>query len=266
MTKIISEIGWNHMGDMERAKDMISLSKENGAAFVKFQTWSVERLKKGPWDTDGRLDIYKKAELTTEQHFELYEYSNKVGIDFFSTPFSIEDCEILKSVQNKFVKIASFESTNRELLEYCDDNFETLFISTGTKSIIEVEESLKYLNKSDYYLLHCVSSYPTEPKNCNLPRINSLKKICDKVGFSDHTKGAEVTKISLEYDLDVIEKHFTLDQSLPGRDNKFALLPHELKDLSDYIRLREQVNISHGDNYLEVEKESRKWMTGRFSK
>ena len=150
MTKIISEIGWNHMGDMERAKDMISLSKENGVDFVKFQTWSVERLKKGPWDTDGRLDIYKKAELTTEPHFELYEYSNKVGIDFFSTPFSIEDCEILKSVQNKFVKIASFESTNRELLEYCDDNFETLFISTGTKSIIEVEESLKYLNKSDY--------------------------------------------------------------------------------------------------------------------
>ena len=150
MTKIISEIGWNHMGDMERAKDMISLSKENGADFVKFQTWSVERLKKGPWDTDGRLDIYKKAELTTEQHFELYEYSHKVGIDFFSTPFSIEDCEILKSVQNKFVKIASFESTNRELLEYCDDNFETLFISTGTKSVIEVEESLKYLNKSDY--------------------------------------------------------------------------------------------------------------------
>ena len=93
-----------------------------------------------------------------------------------------------------------------------------------------------------------------------------MKKICDKVGFSDHTKGAEVTKISLEYDLDVIEKHFTLDQSLPGRDNKFALLPHELKDLSDYIKLREQVNISHGDNYLEVEKESRKWMTGRFSK
>ena len=96
--------------------------------------------------------------------------------------------------------------------------------------------------------------------------INSLKKICDKVGFSDHTKGAEVTKISLEYDLDVIEKHFTLDQSLPGRDNKFALLPHELKDLSDYIKLREQVNISHGDGYLEVERESRKWMTGRFSK
>ena len=76
----------------------------------------------------------------------------------------------------------------------------------------------------------------------------------------------ETAKISLEHNPCVIEKHFTIDQSLPGRDNKFALLPHELKDLSDYIKLREQVNISHGDGYLEVERESRKWMTGRFSK
>jgi len=253
------------MGDMNMAREMISASKDNGADFVKFQTWSVSRLKKGPWDKDGRLEIYKKAELSKDQHFELYEYSNKIGIDFFSTPFSIEDCELLKSVQNKFVKVASFESTNRELLEYCDRNFDTLFISTGTKSLNEVKGSLKFLKKSKYYLFHCVSSYPTEPKDCNLPRINSLKKICDKVGFSDHTKGIEVTKISLEYNLDFIEKHFTLNRNLPGRDNKFALLPNELNDLSNYIKLREQANTNHGDSYLEVEKESRKWMTGRFS-
>ena len=83
MTKIISEIGWNHMGDMERAKDMISASKENGANLVKFQTWSVDRLKPGPWDKDGRLEIYKQAELSKDQHLELYEYSNKLGIYFF---------------------------------------------------------------------------------------------------------------------------------------------------------------------------------------
>ena len=90
MTKIISEIGWNHMGDMNLAKEMIHASKENGADFVKFQTWSVDRLKKGPWDKDGRLEIYKKAELSLDQHFELYEYSKKVEIDFFSTPFQLK--------------------------------------------------------------------------------------------------------------------------------------------------------------------------------
>ena len=248
MTKIISEIGWNHMGDMERAKDMISSSKENGADFVKFQTWSVKRLKNGPWDEDGRLEIYNEAELTKDQHFELYEHSNKVGIDFFSSVFSVEDAKLLSEVQDKFVKIASFDSDNLDLLGYCNDNFETMFISTGTKTVDEVKNSVNKENIPDanVVVLHCISSYPLEPKNANLPRINSLSDLSKSVGFS-------------------VEKHFTLDQSLPGRDNKFAILPHELKDLSDYIKMREESKTSHGDGYLEVEEESRKWMTGRFN-
>ncbi len=94
-TKIISEIGWNHMGDMDLAKEMISASKENGADMVKFQTWSVDRLSPGPWDTDGRREIYEKAELTKDKHLELYEYSNKLNIPFFTSVFSIEGCTIV---------------------------------------------------------------------------------------------------------------------------------------------------------------------------
>ena len=264
MTKIISEIGWNHMGDMNLAKDMIHASKENGADFVKFQTWSVERLKNGPWDEDGRLEIYKIAELTKDQHVELYEYSNKVGIEFFSSVFSIEDADLLGEVQTKYVKIASFESRNLPLLAWCDSNFDTVYLSTGTSSVSEIEETLQCVPNNNVVLLHCISSYPLEPKNTNLPRINSLKRICDRVGYSDHTFGVEGTKVSLEYNPYIIEKHFTLDQSLPGRDNKFAILPHELKELSDYIKMREEMNISHGDGYLECEQEARDIMTGRF--
>jgi sialic acid synthase SpsE len=266
MTKIVSEIGWNHMGDITLAKEMISASKENGADFVKFQTWSVERLKNGPWDEDGRLEIYKKAELTKDQHVELYEYSNKVGIEFFSSAFSIEDAKLLSEVQNKYVKIASFDSDNIDLLKFCNDNFETMFISTGTKTVDEVKSSVSRENIPDakIIVLHCISSYPLEPKNANLPRINSFKKIYDKVGYSDHTFGVETTKVALEYDIDIVEKHFTLDRDLPGRDNKFAILPHELKDLSDYIKLREESKTFHGDGYLECEQEAREVMTGRF--
>jgi len=266
MTKIVSEIVWNHMGDMTLAKEMISASKEHGADFVKFQTWSVERLKNGPWDEDGRLEIYKKAELTKDQHVELYEYSNKVGIEFFSSAFSIEDAKLLSEVQNKYVKIASFDSDNIDLLKFCNDNFETMFISTGTKTVDEVKSSVSRENIPDakIIVLHCISSYPLEPKNANLPRINSFKKIYDKVGYSDHTFGVETTKVALEYDIDIVEKHFTLDRDLPGRDNKFAILPHELKDLSDYIKLREESKTFHGDGYLECEQEARDIMTGRF--
>ena len=265
MTKIISEIGWNHMGDMERAKDMISASKENGANLVKFQTWSVDRLKPGPWDKDGRLEIYKKAELSKDQHLELFEYSNSVGIPFFSSVFSIEDAKLSEFVQTRRVKIASAESRNIDLLSYCDGVFDIIYISTGASTIDEIKESIKCINKSQIVLLHCVSSYPLEVKYSNLPRISKLKKISRRVGYSDHTFGVEVSKMSLEYDIEVIEKHFTLDRDLPGRDNKFAILPHELKDLSDYIKERNDATYSWDVNFiLDCEKESRDVMTGRF--
>ena len=253
------------MGDMDRARDMISASKENGADFVKFQTWSVSRLKRGPWDDDGRLEIYKEAELTREKHIELLEFSNKIGIPFFTSVFSIPDAELLHSLEVDTVKIASAESRNKELLKFCDGVFKTIYISTGTSTIEEVELSIGYLSKAEIVLLHCVSAYPLEPQNANLPRINSLKELCDKVGYSDHTCGVETTKVSLQYDIEVVEKHFTLDQSLPGRDNKFAILPHELKDLSNYIKTMEEMNTYHGDGYLDCEEESRKFMTERFN-
>ena len=264
MTKIISEIGWNHMGDMDLAKRMITESVNNGADMVKFQTWSVDRLKDGPWDEDGRLEIYKKAELTKDNHFELLEYCNDLNIPFFTSVFSVEDAELLSEVQTERVKIASFEARNPTLLTYCDSKFDTMYISTGTTTVDEIKESLKYIKTSNVVLLHCVSSYPLEYANANLPRINSLEKLCDRVGYSDHTFGVEGSKAALEYDVEVIEKHFTIDHDLPGRDNKFAILPHELKELSDYIRLREEMNVNHGNGYLECEEEAREVMTGRF--
>ena len=264
MTKIISEIGWNHMGDMDLAKRMITESVNNGADMVKFQTWSVDRLKDGPWDEDGRLEIYKKAELTKDNHFELLEYCNDLNIPFFTSVFSVEDAELLSEVQTERVKIASFEARNPALLTYCDSKFDTMYISTGTTTVDEIKESLKYIKTSNVVLLHCVSSYPLEYANANLPRINSLEKLCDRVGYSDHTFGVEGSKAALEYDVEVIEKHFTIDHDLPGRDNKFAILPHELKELSDYIRLREEMNVNHGNGYLECEEEAREVMTGRF--
>ena len=265
MTKIISEIGWNHMGDMDLAKRMISESVNNGADMVKLQTWSVDRLKDGPWDTDGRREIYEKAELTMDKHFELLNWCDDLSVPFFTSVFSVEDAELLYEVQTERVKIASFESRNKELLSYCDNNFDTIYISTGTSTVDEIKESLKYIKTSNVVLLHCVSSYPLEPQNTNLPRINTLREICDRVGYSDHTSGVEGSKVALGYDIEVIEKHFTLDHDLPGRDNKFAILPHELKELSDYIKLRDELNIDHGNGYMDCEIESREVMTGRFS-
>jgi N,N'-diacetyllegionaminate synthase len=264
MTKIIAEIGWNHMGDLELAKKMILASKESGADFVKFQTWSLTRLKEGPWDKDGRKEIYEKAELSFDDHIKIKNYCDSLDVQFFSSVFSIPDAEMLAQVQHNYVKIASFESRNILLLQACDDLFDTFFISTGTSTIDEIKKSLSHIHKSKVVLLHCVSSYPLLYENANLPQITRLKKISEVVGYSDHTGGVEGAKTALEYDIQFIEKHFTIDHNLPGRDNKFAVLPHELKELREYIDIRNQMSIDHGDVLLDCEADARKVMSGRF--
>ena len=265
MTKLIAEIGWNHMGDMKLAKEMISAAKESGCDFAKFQTWSVSRLKRGSWDTDGRREIYENAELSFDKHIELKEYCDKVGIGFMSSVFSIEDAKLLKNVVTDYVKIPSFESRNTELIDYCSKNFNKLLISTGTSTWNEVRVSVEKLDYSKYSLLHCVSSYPCNFDIVNLPRIHDLKSISNSVGFSDHTEGLEASILSLGYGVDYIEKHFTIDNDLPGRDNKFAVLPGEMERLSEYISISKRVMKGKGPDFQDCELDSRNNYTGRFN-
>ena len=157
------------------------------------------------------------------------------------------------------------ESRNKELIDFCTNSFDKLIVSTGTSTWNEIRVNTAKIRDTKLVLLHCVSCYPLEPQNVNLPRILGLKGLCDRVGYSDHTPGIDASKVALGYDIEVIEKHFTIDHDLPGRDNKFAILPHELKELSDYIKLREELNIDHGNGYMDCEIESREVMTGRFS-
>ena len=262
MTKLIAEIGWNHMGDMKLAKEMISAAKDSGADFAKFQTWSVDRLKPGVWDTDGRREIYEIAELDLDKHFQLKEYCDKVGIGFMSSVFSIKDAELLKNVVTDYVKIPSFESRNEDLIHYCWKNFDNILISTGTSTWNEIRALTQHYSK--FTLLHCVSSYPCNFDIVNLPRIKDLEVLSKSVGFSDHTQGIEASVLSLGYGVDYIEKHFTIDNDLPGRDNKFAVLPNEMKRLNEYIKLANKVMESKGYDFQECELDSRNNYTGRF--
>lgn len=282
MVKLIAEIGWNHCGDMELAKKMILAAKENGASYAKFQSWSVSRLKPGIWDNDGRREIYEKAELTKERHIELIDYCNEVGIKFMSSVFSIKDAELLVELGVADVKIPSFESRNRELIQYCDANFKNVFMSTGTSTIDEIKEILQDVvlgyssvnssrrvqrakhGYSNFHLLHCVSTYPCKFDMANIPKMQALQNLGFEVGYSDHIQGVESAKVAIGEGAVVIEKHFTIDNDLPGRDNKFAILPTDLKNLSDYIKLRDDMMIDLGDGYQESELDSRNNYSGRF--
>jgi len=265
MIKIIAEIGWNHMGDVDLAEKMIKSCSENGADYAKFQTWSVKRLKDGEWDSDGRRQIYESAELTVKKHKRLIEVCKQNNVKFLSSVFSVEDAILLRELSVKEVKIPSFECRNHELIEYCNQNFDRIFMSTGTSIWEEVQESVSLIDKAELVLMHCVSAYPSLPENANIKKINNLKDICENVGYSDHIQGVESAKVAIGLGACVIEKHFTIDQTLPGRDNKFAILPEQLKDLSDYITLLESMCKWHGLNFQECERSSREQYAGRFN-
>ena len=265
MIKVIAEIGWNHCGDMDIAKKMIESAQSSGANYAKFQTWSTKRLKSGEWDTDGRREIYQQAELSKEDHLKLKSFCENLNIEFLSSAFSVPDAELLVEIGCSAVKIPSFESRNKELIAYCNENFSTIIMSCGTSTFDEIEESVGLINKADLYLMHCVSVYPGEYNEANLPKMNELKKLCNKVGLSDHIEGVESSKIAIGEGAVILEKHFTIDNDLPGRDNKFAILPKQLKDLTDYIKNRSLMLENLGLGFNDKENNSRLNYTGRFN-
>jgi len=265
MIKVIAEIGWNHCGDIELAKKFIVSAKKNGADYAKFQTWSTSRLKNGSWDNDGRREIYEKAELSKKDHLELINCCQENNINFLSSVFSIPDAELLKDLNCSIVKIPSFESRNKELISFCDDNFNELIMSCGTSTFEEIKESVSLIKKSKLFLMHCVSVYPGEYFEANIPKMIKLKSLCDNVGLSDHIEGVESSKVAIGEGAVIIEKHFTIDKTLPGRDNKFAILPPQLKDLTDYIRNRDLMLQDLGAGYNNKEEDSRTNYTGRFN-
>jgi len=267
MTKplVIAEIGWNHMGDMVLAESMVREAANAGASWAKFQTWSVKRLTTGPWDKDGRRQIYEKAELTLEKHLNLINICNKYGISFLSSSFSVDDSKLLLSLGQKAVKIPSFEVSNKELLKHACSNFNEVFISTGTATQVEIIDLKSLVDLELTTILHCVSCYPCPIDSINLPRIAYLKSQFKSVGFSDHTPGIMAAIFSLSYDINIIEKHFTVDHNLPGRDNKFAILPHELADLTSQISNYAKASKDLGVDFQPSESETRKIYRGRFN-
>ena len=266
MTKIIAEIGWNHMGNLRLAKKMILSAKKNGADYVKTQIFDPSTLKPGPWDHDGRRKIYEKAKMTDEKYSKLLKYSKKIKVNFFSSVVNIIGAKIVLKHQNDIIKIPSMENTNYELLKFCNKNFKKILVSTGTAKFSEILKLKKMINKNKLNILHCTSSYPCNPEDLNLPKIQLLQKHFKKVGFSDHSVGVYGSFIAMRHNLNFIEKHFTTDKKLPGRDNKFAILPMELKKLKDFYSFYKEANKFRGLKYLKSEREARKLYKGRWGK
>ena len=169
--KIIAEIGWNHMGDMKLAKRMIKSASKSGADICKFQTWNVEKLKPGPWDSDGRRQIYEKAQLKKNDYKILISECKKNKVEFLTSVFNQDDMNFLKKLKLKSIKIPSHEIYNLKLIESSIKNFNTIYISAGATKFFELKKIFKIIKKKfkkNIFLKHCVSSYPLKDENVNL--------------------------------------------------------------------------------------------------
>lgn len=263
--QVIAEIGWNHMGDMDLARRMVAAAAEAGADVVKFQTWRVEKLRPGPWDTDGRREIYEKAELSRESHELLAQTCREHGVTFMTSLFDAGDAAMVAGLGSHIVKIPSPEAHNAELLRAVDGRFDRVLISTGASEWDEVRRIPGMIGTSALTLLHCVSAYPCPPDQVNLPRMTALRAIAPSVGYSGHLDGTADAIAAIGMGAEYVEKHFTLDRSLPGRDNRFALLPADLKAVCEFRAAFAAMSIDRGIELQECERDVKERYRGRWS-
>jgi N-acetylneuraminate synthase len=253
---IIAEIGSNHNGEMELAKAMIDAAAACGADAVKFQSWTpqsliakeeYERNQKyydSPKKHFGSLrEMVEKYYLREEQHYELKQYCDEKNIDFCSSAFSTQEVDLLLKCNVPFIKVASMDINNFQLLSYLADKGKPVVLSTGMATLAEIDRAVECLYKNgckEIILLHCISIYPPLYEDINLRNITMLQQAFGlPVGFSDHTIGFSVPLASVALGACVIEKHFTTDKDLPGWDHEISADPSEMS-----IICREAANIA----------------------
>ncbi|MBN1877191.1 MAG: N-acetylneuraminate synthase [Anaerolineae bacterium] len=257
---IIAEAGVNHNGDVELAKRLVDVAVIAKADAVKFQTFKAERMisqiaPKAEYQVEttgakeSQLEMVRRLELSPEAHRELDVYCREQGILFMSTPFDEGSVDILNELKVPVFKIGSGEITNWPLLEYIARKNKPIILSTGMSYLSEVDEALRVIyhtGNTQVILLHCVSNYPASPADVNLRAIQTMITAFNvPVGYSDHTPGIEVALAAVTLGACVIEKHFTLDRSLPGPDHRASLEPQELTALVQGIRTVE-IALGHG--------------------
>lgn len=269
---IIAEAGVNHNGSLEMACRLADEAKHAGADYVKFQTGIPENVisvraeqaeyqKHNTGTSESQLDMVRKIMLRPDDFKPLKEYCDSIGIRFLSTPFDLDSIDILKPLEMDLWKIPSGEITNLPYLRKIASMGQPVVMSTGMSRLGEVDDAVGVLLDGGLTLdmitlLHCNTEYPTPYTDVNLRAMLALRDaIGCRVGYSDHTLGIEVPVAAVAMGAEVIEKHFTLDKTLPGPDHVASLEPAELKAMVSAIRHTEA---ALGSGRKEVSRSERK--------
>jgi sialic acid synthase SpsE len=261
---IIAEAGVNHNGDYDLAIRLIDEAVNAGAHAIKWQIYKAKTLcvKNSPrfWNWDGETDDkgtqYDSYSLLDkfplENYRKLANYCKTKGIEFMATPFDEEAIDFMESIDATSYKISSSDCTNIPLIRKIARHRKPIILSTGASSLADIELAVNTIESEgnlQIILLHCILKYPTEPHDVNLNMIKTLKKLFPKyvIGFSDHTLGISIPIASVGFGAQIIEKHYTLDKSLPlSADHWLSVNPIELKQL---VNGSAQVKMAIGANW-----------------
>ncbi len=263
---IIAEAGVNHNGSMAMALDLVAAAKQAGADAVKFQTFIAEEeisqfapkadyQKALTGESESQLEMVKKLELNEAQHYRLIECCRSHEIEFMSSPFDLKSIALLEKMHLNRIKIPSGEITNLPYLRRIAAMGLPVILSTGMSEMPEIEAAVGVLvsvglSRGDITVLHCNTEYPTPMCDVNLRAMLSIGQALGvATGFSDHTLGNEVPIAAVSLGAVVIEKHLTLDRTLPGPDHKASLEPQEFRAMVQAIR---NIEMALGDGCKRV--------------
>ncbi len=260
---VIAEAGVNHNGELPNALRLIEIAAEAGADYVKFQTFSADKIvshqavmadyqKQNLNQDDTQWNMLKKLEIPEAWYPLLIQHCKDHRIEFLSTGFDPDAIDFLMKWNLPFIKIPSGELTNLPFLRHVARKKLPVVLSTGMADMEEVKWAVNTLiseglKSTDLTVLHCNTDYPTKMEDVNLNAMQHLaKELAVKVGYSDHTLGIEVAIAAVALDACLIEKHFTINRNMPGPDHKASLEPEELKSMICAIRNIELAKSGNG--------------------
>ncbi len=256
---IIAEIGINHNGDIEIAKQLMDVAVETGCDAVKFQKRTPEICvpeeqksipRETPWGSMTYFEYKKRIEFEQNEFEQIDAYAKKIGIDWFASPWDVPSVNFLEGFNVPCQKIASACLTDSELLTAINKTKTTTILSTGMSSMQEIDKAVSLLNDVPLAIAQATSTYPAEASELNLRAIQTFaEKYKVPVGYSGHERGLQVTIAAVALGATFIERHITLDRSMWGTDHSASLEPEGLKKLVRDIRV---VELALGDGKKKV--------------
>jgi N,N'-diacetyllegionaminate synthase len=268
---IIAEIGNNHEGSFEVAKELIFKAAETGVDAVKFQTFNTDFYVSKKYNID-RYNQLKKFEFSQIEFSDLADIAKQKGLDFISTPFDLQSAFFLENIVSAF-KISSSDLNFYPLVKFVSQTSKPLILSTGFHSFEEIQLTIDYItqyreiSKDNLSIMHCVGNYPTLPQDAQLNTIDFLKNHFPhiEIGYSDHTIGNLASMVAVSKGVRIIEKHFTLDHNFSNfHDHKISADPNELNKLVSNIRELEIYLGSYSKIVNQKEIEIKKQITRRI--